>query len=259
LKEVFLSYAHEDKVQVGKVKQILEANGLSAFLAHEDIDVSKQWRDEILRHLDTCSGLVAIVTENFSKSAWANQEVGIAIGKKLEPIPLLFGPSQLMKGFIEMYQAEIGNENNFDSVVKGIVPKINQGVSSEERAVLNNLKTVLGRLIARWNTYLALQPNDKWTEAAVIDIQDTFGEERENLLTIISENTNLNVQITGPVNGIIIHIQRFRLHRFDFQAHQRELFAENRLPYFQELENRGNQVFEPARALHTWLIQTQQF
>lgn len=63
MKEVFLSHVHEDKALAGKVKEILEANGVSAFLAHMDMEVSEEWRTEIFRHLETSSALIAIVTE----------------------------------------------------------------------------------------------------------------------------------------------------------------------------------------------------
>jgi len=259
LKEAFVSYAHEDKVLAGRVKQILTANGVAAFLAHEDLEVSAQWRDEILQHLDTSSALVAIVTENFSKSVWANQEVGIAIGKKLTLIPLLSGSSQSMKGFLETYQAVTVTDNNLDTVVKGLVPRINEGISSTERNVLKDLKIVLGRLMTRWQTYLALPSNERWTQPAIDEIQDTIGEEREVLLRIIAEGTGMDAGAMHQTDVIVSQTYRFILYRFDVA----QLLTNNPfsavLPRFQELEHRGNEAFETARALHTWLIQTQKF
>jgi hypothetical protein len=256
LKEAFLSYAHEDKVLAGKVKQILEANGVSAFLAHEDLEVSADWRAEILKHLDTSSALIAMVTDNFVKSVWTNQEVGIAIGKKLALLPLMFGGSGTMKGFMEMYQGVTVTENTLDTVVRSIVPTINEGLSPSERSVLKDLKNVVGRVLARWQTYQALPSNERWSEPAAEDIQDALGKEREELLRIISEGTGMDFGIKSSTQTIVIQIQRFMLHKFDFQAHQRTPFAEI-LPYFQELENRGNQAFETARALHSYLEQRQ--
>jgi hypothetical protein len=256
LKEAFLSYAHEDKILGGKVKQILEANGVSAFLAHEDLEVSAEWRMEILRHLDTSSALIAVVTDNFAKSMWANQEVGIAIAKKLTLIPLMFGGSRSMKGFIEMYQGVTVSEENLDTAVKGLVPRINEGVSSAERTALKDLKNVLGRLLARWQTYNGLPSNEKWSEPAVKNIQDTFGKESEKLLSIISEGTDIDFGVKSSTQTIIIQIQRFVLYKIDFQANRGAPFAEM-LPDFHELENRGNQVIETARALHGWFAQTQ--
>ena len=40
----FVSYQTDDKVVAGKVKAVLEGLGIPAFLAHEDIGVSEEWR-----------------------------------------------------------------------------------------------------------------------------------------------------------------------------------------------------------------------
>ncbi len=118
-----MSYAHENKALAGKVKQIIEAKGVSAFLAHEDLEVSEDWGAEILRRLDTCSALIAIVTEKFMGSVWANQEVGIGIDKGLPIIPLMFSGSTSLKGFLEMHQGIPVSESNLEEAVKSIIPK----------------------------------------------------------------------------------------------------------------------------------------
>ena len=89
-KEVFLSYHHKDKTLAGKIKKRLDTLGFDAFLAHEDIDVSVESNREILRRLESCSVLIAIVTRNFSRSEWTNQEVGIFLGKNKPVVSLVF-------------------------------------------------------------------------------------------------------------------------------------------------------------------------
>ena len=106
MNEVFLSYNHDNRVLAGRVKQRLEKLGFAAFLAHEDIEVSEKWRSEILKHLDSCSGMLAIVTENFSKSAWTNQEVGFLMGRNKPIVSLAFGiPTKSLPGLLEELQA----------------------------------------------------------------------------------------------------------------------------------------------------------
>jgi hypothetical protein len=257
LKEAFLSYSHEDRVIARRVKDILEANAVTAFLAHEDLDVSVQWRTEILRHLDTSSTLIAIVTENFIKSVWANQEVGMAIAKKLPIIPLMFSGSLVLKGFIEMYQGTSVSESKLDTVVKSVIPRINEGLSSADRTVLKDLKITLGRLLITWSTYTGLPSNEKWFGPAIEDIQESFGKERDELVSLISDGTGMASSVKSQAQVIVSQIQRFALYKFDIQAlFTSSPFAEI-LPHFQELERRGNQVFETARALHSYLEQTQ--
>ena len=101
----FLSYVHEYRHVAGKIKDVLEENGSKGFLAHEDIAVSSEWRDEILKNLDSCTGVIAIVTPGFAESPWVNQEVGIAIGKRKPVVPLAFGTELgLLPGFLQSLQ-----------------------------------------------------------------------------------------------------------------------------------------------------------
>ena len=104
MKEVFLSYNHVDKEIAAEVKAELQRAGFGSFLAHDDIEVSKIWRDEILKHLDSCSALMAIVTENFASSVWVNQEVGAVMAKGKPIVSLIFAGSQRLPGFLEMFQ-----------------------------------------------------------------------------------------------------------------------------------------------------------
>lgn len=251
MKEAFLSYAHEDKVLAGKVKQILETNGVSAFLAHEDLDVSEEWRIEILKHLDTSSALVAIVTDNFAKSVWANQEVGIAIAKGLTLIPLMVGGSTAMKGFLEMHQGIPVSESNLEEAVKSTIPRINKGVSSTERTFYKDLAGVLSRLIVRWQTYKGHVSNVKWTPEAIKEIKDSFRGESERLIHLVSNETEIDLSLNASARTIISQIDLFVFSKIDFTVIYGEQFS-----YFQELELKGEQVSYSSQALRTWLKQT---
>lgn len=251
MKEVFLSHAHEDKVVAVKVKEVLEANGVSAFLAHKDMEVSEEWRTEIFRHLETSSALIAIVTENFSKSAWANQEVGIAFAKKLPLIPLMFGGSTVLKGVIEMYQGTPVSESNLEDAVRKSIPTINKGVPSTERSFYKDLAGVLSRLIVRWQTYKEHVQNVKWTPEAIKEIKDSFRRESEHLINLVSNETEIVINVNASVRTIITQIDIFVFFKIDFTV----VYAE-RLSYFQDLEYKGEQVSYASQALRTWLTQT---
>ncbi len=77
----FFSYAYEDRKLAGRIKERLETYGFDVFLAHDDIDPSTEWQEEILRHLGTCEVFLALLTEEFDESNWAHQEVGIAYAR----------------------------------------------------------------------------------------------------------------------------------------------------------------------------------
>jgi len=96
--EVFLSYSHEDRVMAGKIATILKGKGFDVFLAHKDMEISKEWREQIFEHLKACGVLVALLTPNFEKSVWANQETGYMLGKG-KVVPLIVKETDIKRGF----------------------------------------------------------------------------------------------------------------------------------------------------------------
>ncbi len=113
--DFFLAYYHEDNQLAGRIKAELERRGSTAFLAHEDIEISKTWREEILSHLKDCQALIAVVTPKFQQSAYANQEAGIILGRGKPVISLNF--TKELPGFLESIQAIHISESNIGAAV----------------------------------------------------------------------------------------------------------------------------------------------
>jgi len=222
-----------------------------AFLFHDDLEVSAEWRQQILAHLDTSSALIAIVTENFANSIWANQEVGIAIGKGLSVIPLMFSGSSGLKGFIEMYQGIPVSETNLEQGVRNVIPVIEKGLSSSNRRVYEQLAIVLSRLITRWQIYKGHLPNVKWTPEVLDAVRETLRKESEQLLTLTSNGDEIDFGFKGQVSRIAALVDQFAFFKIDYSAS----YSQN-LARFQDLEQIGDQISYGAQALHGWLKQT---
>jgi hypothetical protein len=62
--------------------------GVSGFVAHEDIEPTLEWRDEILLALRTMHAMAAMLTPGFHESLWTDQEVGYAIARRVVMIPV---------------------------------------------------------------------------------------------------------------------------------------------------------------------------
>jgi TIR domain len=77
----FISYAHVDRKFGGQVKQIFTDVGIETFLAHEDLEVSDEWRQRILEELRRCDLFVPLLSVNFLTSKWAPQEAGFIISR----------------------------------------------------------------------------------------------------------------------------------------------------------------------------------
>jgi hypothetical protein len=124
--EVFLSYAHENRVLAGKIASFLKNKDIDVFLAHEDIEVSKEWRREILKHLKMDRILIALLTPEYEKSVWTNQEAGYVLGKEGKNIPLIVGNVDIKRfGFLESFQGipilEENIEDSIDEIIKAIL------------------------------------------------------------------------------------------------------------------------------------------
>lgn len=99
---LFLSHISSVKVKITALQRSLRPYGISAFVAHEDIEPTKEWQDEIEKALLSMDALAAILTPGFHESKWTDQEVGVAVGRELLIIPIRRGLDPY--GFIAKFQ-----------------------------------------------------------------------------------------------------------------------------------------------------------
>lgn len=100
---LFISHLTVDKQTATNLKTCIKSYGIDCFVAHEDIRVSREWQTEIENALFTMDALCAIVTKDFKKSDWCDQEVGIALGQKKPVLPI--SKEAVPYGFFGKYQA----------------------------------------------------------------------------------------------------------------------------------------------------------
>ncbi len=86
--KVFISYSTHEKSVAAKIKGTLEYLGIKSFMAHEDIEVSEEWKQCILKELEHADIFIPILSENFRNSDWCSQEAGIAGYRDILIIPL---------------------------------------------------------------------------------------------------------------------------------------------------------------------------
>ena len=80
--KAFISYSHRDRKRGADVKKVLADFAIEAFLAHDDIHVSQEWRDRIMRELKESKIYIALLSKAFRASDWAPQEIGIASSRR---------------------------------------------------------------------------------------------------------------------------------------------------------------------------------
>lgn len=100
---VFLSHKTEVKKETATLKVQLRLYGISCFVAHEDIQPTQAWQDEIENALASMDGFVALMTDTFHESQWTDQEVGYAFARGVPLISVRLGKDPY--GFIGKFQA----------------------------------------------------------------------------------------------------------------------------------------------------------
>jgi hypothetical protein len=100
---LFVSHVSANKAFAAELSHCLEEYGVSGFVAHEDIEPSREWIEEIERALFTCDALLAVLSPGFKESDWTDQEVGFCHGRRAMILSVRDGLDPY--GFIGRYQA----------------------------------------------------------------------------------------------------------------------------------------------------------
>ncbi len=143
--KLFISHLASFKQTVGHLKKELEKYGISAFVAHEDIEPTKEWIEEIEKALFSMEAFCVVLMPDIKKSDWIEQEIGAAIGRNILIIPIHKGLDPY--GFIGKYQALQSKNKNIGEVAENIFNII----SKHSKTKLQYLNVIL-ELILLSNT-----------------------------------------------------------------------------------------------------------
>ena len=101
--KLFVTHLATYQKLAAELQEVLLGYGISAFVAHNDIEPTKEWQTQIETALATCDALVALLHPNFHESNWTDQEIGFAMGRGLPVFSARFGQDPY--GFIGRFQA----------------------------------------------------------------------------------------------------------------------------------------------------------
>ena len=90
MKEVFISYSSNDLPQAETVRNVLEKNGLSCWMAPRDIPGGSNYTKEIPIAIRNCKVFVLVLSESAQSSQWVLKELDSAVncGKVILPFML---------------------------------------------------------------------------------------------------------------------------------------------------------------------------
>lgn len=205
--KLFLSHLSSFKGKISLLKNELEKYGISAFVAHEDIEPAKQWQDEIEKGLFSMDALCAIIMPGFRESNWTDQEIGVAIGRKLLVIPIRRGLDPY--GFIGKYQG-------YQSLGK----KIHEVAESIFEIIHKNNKTKTKYLTIITELFLLSNSSDDGLKRILIlrKIDSISKEKAIHMHSRIIENQNLKEsKIISEFNNLCkeFNLSKITLSDFD--------------------------------------------
>ena len=90
MKEIFISYSSNDLIQAETVRNVLEKNGLSCWMAPRDIPGGSNYTKEIPIAIRNCKVFVLILSDSAQNSHWVLKELDSAVncGKVILPFML---------------------------------------------------------------------------------------------------------------------------------------------------------------------------
>ena len=179
---LFLSHRDEYKIQAQNLADTLDTYGICAFVAHDDIEPTKEWQQEIRKALGTMEVMLVLLTDDFHDSAWTDQEIGFAIARNIDIICLKVGAID-PKGFISGEQA-LQARLRYTSGVATKVYDIIKNIVGKER-----IKEVLIELFISSEKYIqAIDRLDKLKE----EVDRLAETEFKRIVEAYSSNSQLH-------------------------------------------------------------------
>ena len=107
---LFISHLWEHRLFAGHIEDELRDFAISSFIAHQDIEPTQVWQNEIESALATCDAMLALLHPDFHSSNWTDQEIGYGMGRQLLIVAVDLGTTPY--GFIGKFQAMTGIGEN---------------------------------------------------------------------------------------------------------------------------------------------------
>lgn len=115
---VFVSHLAKFRGFASETQQELLLYGMSSFVAHNDIEPTAEWQDEIELALATCDAMLVLLHPGFHESDWTDQEIGYAMGRGIMIATVRLGTDPY--GFIGRFQALDGQGKTAEELAREV-------------------------------------------------------------------------------------------------------------------------------------------
>ena len=112
-KEIFISYRSTESAHAYFMKDFLETNGFSVWMAPESIPVGSDYAHEIPNALQNCSAVVLILSRKAQRSVWVRREIETAFNMGKTVMPFMIEKCDLNREFnfylsnVQRYEAYV--------------------------------------------------------------------------------------------------------------------------------------------------------
>ena len=184
---LFVSHASQKRASAHRLKEALAPFQIAAFVAHDDIEPTKEWQAEIETALRTMDALVAIISPEFVLSKWCDQEVGIAIGRNKLVVPLRVGSDP--HGFLGKFQGLQTKGSDASAIAKQLFDILLKNDTTGPRIA----DSLIDRLAASTSWASA-----KATTAQLAQVKTLSTSQAGRLLRALETNTEVSHAIGVP-------------------------------------------------------------
>jgi len=204
---VFLSHKSQVKKETADLKDRLKMYGVTCFVAHQDIEPTLAWQNEIEKSLFSMNALVALISEDFHDSDWTDQEVGVAFGRMVPIVTAGLGGTP--RGFINKYQAlPCTWESAAEEIVKILIKNdemvdayINMVKNSDSYAESNILSKILPSI-------------SNLSEPQISNLISAFNENAQ-----VHNSVGFNEEKPSEYgNGLVYHLNRVTENLYEYTA-----------------------------------------
>jgi hypothetical protein len=128
---LFISHIAVHKNKANRLKETLAPFHIGGYVAHEDVEPTKEWQAEIQRALFTMDAMLTVHTLGFSESVWTQQEIGFALGRGIRIISLKM--DEVPRGFIAKDQSILRRGRDAAGVAQEIASILTNDASTKAR------------------------------------------------------------------------------------------------------------------------------
>lgn len=133
-KDVFISYASEDRETADKICDSLESGGITCWIAHRDIQSGESYSRAIMDGIDHARVFILVFSKNADKSPHILRELQHSVEKNLTIIPFFIDhtkPNPDLKYFLGTAQREIATSPPLEGHIDRILKRINDILERE--------------------------------------------------------------------------------------------------------------------------------